>query len=60
MRKHFNLFSQYLIGVLFGLGLMTSGKNHQFFEYHWVMGSLALVCDGRGGISCDRWFLYSI
>ena len=28
MRKHFNLFSQYLIGVLFGLGLMTSGMTN--------------------------------
>ena len=28
MRKHFNLFSQYLIGVLFGLGLMISGMTN--------------------------------
>jgi uncharacterized protein len=28
MRKHFNLFSQYLIGVLFGLGLMVSGMTN--------------------------------
>lgn len=28
MRKHFNLFSQYLIGVLFGLGLLISGMSN--------------------------------
>lgn len=28
MRKHFNLFSQYLIGVLFGLGLLVSGMSN--------------------------------
>ena len=28
MRKHFGLFSQYLIGVLFGLGLIISGMSN--------------------------------
>ena len=28
MKKHFGLFSQYLIGVLFGLGLIISGMSN--------------------------------
>lgn len=28
MRKHFNLYSQYLIGVLFGFGLIISGMSN--------------------------------
>ncbi len=28
MRKHFSLISQYLIGVLFGLGLLVSGMSN--------------------------------
>lgn len=28
MRKHFDLYSQYLIGVLFGLGLIISGMSN--------------------------------
>jgi len=28
MRRHFHLFSQYLIGVLFGLGLIISGMSN--------------------------------
>ncbi|CAM3663523.1 YeeE/YedE family protein [Polynucleobacter antarcticus] len=28
MRKHFSLYSQYLIGVLFGLGLLVSGMSN--------------------------------
>ena len=28
MRKHFGLLSQYLIGILFGLGLMISGMSN--------------------------------
>lgn len=28
MRKHFHLYSQYLIGVLFGLGLIISGMSN--------------------------------
>ena len=28
MRKHFGLLSQYLIGVLFGLGLIISGMSN--------------------------------
>jgi len=28
MRRHFNFFSQYLIGVLFGIGLIMSGMNN--------------------------------
>ena len=28
MKKHFGLFSQYLIGVLFGLGLIISGMTN--------------------------------
>ena len=28
MRKHFGLFSQYLIGVLFGFGLLISGMSN--------------------------------
>ena len=28
MRKHFSLISQYLIGVLFGLGLLISGMTN--------------------------------
>jgi len=28
MRRHFNLYSQYFIGVLFGLGLIISGMSN--------------------------------
>jgi hypothetical protein len=28
MRRHFNFFSQYLIGVLFGIGLIMSGMSN--------------------------------
>ena len=28
MRRHFNFFSQYLIGVLFGIGLIISGMSN--------------------------------
>jgi uncharacterized protein len=60
MRKHFNLFSQYLIGVLFGLGLLISGMSNpqkilNFLDItgNWdpsllfVMGGAVLV--GLGG-----------
>ncbi|WP_367227302.1 DUF6691 family protein, partial [Polynucleobacter sp. 35-46-11] len=28
MRRHFNFYSQYLIGVLFGIGLIISGMSN--------------------------------
>lgn len=60
MRKHFNFYSQYLIGVLFGLGLIISGMSNpqkilNFLDItgNWdpslifVMGGAILV--GLGG-----------
>ena len=60
MRRHFNLYSQYLIGVLFGLGLIVSGMSNpqkilNFLDLagNWdpslmfVMGGAILV--GLGG-----------
>jgi uncharacterized protein len=60
MRKNFNLFSQYLIGVLFGFGLLISGMSNpqkilNFLDItgNWdpsllfVMGGAVLV--GLGG-----------
>lgn len=60
MRRHFNFFSQYLIGVLFGLGLIISGMSNpqkilSFLDLagNWdpslmfVMGGAILV--GLGG-----------
>jgi uncharacterized membrane protein YedE/YeeE len=60
MRRHFNFFSQYLIGVLFGLGLIISGMSNpqkilNFLDLagNWdpslifVMGGAILV--GLGG-----------
>lgn len=56
MRRHFHLFSQYLIGVLFGLGLIISGMSNpqkilHFLDVagHWdpslifVMGGAVIV-----------------